>query len=62
LLLCGCCRAYYYYNTEVNKTYEETLLDVAAYAAQESIPYRWILLDRWGWCSPVWAVCMLEDG
>ncbi len=41
-------RAYYYYETEANKNYEQTMLDIAAYAAQESIPYRWLLLDRCG--------------
>ncbi|EDQ89592.1 uncharacterized protein MONBRDRAFT_36925, partial [Monosiga brevicollis MX1] len=39
--------AYYYYQTENNKTYEDTLLDVYDYAQQESIPYRYILLDSW---------------
>jgi hypothetical protein len=39
-------RAYYYYNTEKNKTYEETMIDIAAYAANASLPYRWVLLDR----------------
>ncbi len=40
-------RAYYYYLTEQGKNYEQTMLDIAAYAAQESIPYRWLLLDRY---------------
>lgn len=37
----------YYYNTETGKDYEQTLKDVWAYAAQEGIPYRNILLDSW---------------
>ena len=32
--------AYYYYLTEANKTYEQTMLDVKAYADQNKIPYR----------------------
>lgn len=39
--------AYYYYLTEQGKNYEQTMLDIATYAAQESIPYRWLLLDSW---------------
>ena len=39
--------AYYYYQTEPGKTYEETLLDVAAYAKRAAIPYRYVLLDSW---------------
>lgn len=39
--------AYYYYLTEANKTYEQTLLDVYAYAQQSGIPYRGVLLDSW---------------
>lgn len=50
--------AYYYYHTEgmlpkrgppytPGKTYEETLIDVKAYAAQEGIPYKYVLLDSW---------------
>lgn len=30
---------YYYYKTEPNKTYEETMIDVKLYADQEGIPY-----------------------
>jgi len=32
--------AYYYYRPEVNKTLEETLIDVKLYANKEGIPYR----------------------
>lgn len=52
-------RAFYYYQTEDHqpgkrgppytpgKTYEETLIDVKAYADQEGIPYKYVLLDSW---------------
>ena len=34
--------AYYYYHTEDNKTYEDTLLDVSSYARTDNrIPYRY---------------------
>eukprot|EP00730_Choanoeca_flexa_P001442 TRINITY_DN10639_c0_g1_i1.p1 TRINITY_DN10639_c0_g1~~TRINITY_DN10639_c0_g1_i1.p1 ORF type:complete len:746 (+),score=195.33 TRINITY_DN10639_c0_g1_i1:3-2240(+) len=39
--------AYYYYQTEPHKNYEDTLLDVYAYAQEEQIPYKYILLDSW---------------
>src|SRR4051812_34087726 len=39
--------AYYYYNTEPNKNYEDTLIDVYRYAVNNSIPYGWFLLDSW---------------
>lgn len=32
--------AYYYYNTEKNKTYEETILDVKTYTDSLNIPFR----------------------
>ena len=32
--------AYYYYKTEDGKTYEQTMLDVVAYARELDIPYR----------------------
>lgn len=32
--------AYYYYLTEKNKTYEDTIIDVKAYADEMNIPYR----------------------
>ena len=35
-----CAGAYYYYNTEYNKSYEQTMLDAKAYADQAKIPYR----------------------
>ena len=37
--------AYYYYRPEVNKTLEETLIDVKLYANKEGIPYRWVMDD-----------------
>eukprot|EP00052_Salpingoeca_macrocollata_P034590 m.12039 g.12039 ORF g.12039 m.12039 type:complete len:746 (-) comp6683_c0_seq1:50-2287(-) len=39
--------AYYYYQTEPNKNYEDTLIDVYNYAKAQGIPYRYILLDSW---------------
>ncbi|VDI03427.1 Hypothetical predicted protein [Mytilus galloprovincialis] len=39
--------AYYYYNTEANKTYEQTMKDVFDYAQREKIPYRYLQLDSW---------------
>ena len=33
--------------TETGKNYEDTLLDVHAYAEANAIPYKWILLDRY---------------
>jgi len=40
--------AYYYYNTvSKDKNYLETLLAVKAYAEEEQIPYRYVLLDSW---------------
>jgi len=39
--------AYYYYYTEPNENYQETLLGVHEYAESASIPYKWILLDSW---------------
>jgi len=39
--------AYYYYYTEPNKTYEDTILDIHAYAAEAGIPYRHWLADSW---------------
>jgi hypothetical protein len=39
--------AFYYYTTEQNKTYEQTMLDVHAYARREDIPYRYWLADSW---------------
>ena len=39
--------AYYYYQTEANRTYLQTLLDVHAYSKQQQIPYRHALHDSW---------------
>eukprot|EP00051_Salpingoeca_urceolata_P017933 m.248958 g.248958 ORF g.248958 m.248958 type:complete len:817 (+) comp19081_c0_seq6:1182-3632(+) len=44
--------AYYYYNTQqlangTRLTYEDTILNVAAYAKQSNIPYHYGLLDSW---------------
>jgi hypothetical protein len=35
--------AYYYYNTEPGKNYQDTILDLHTYLTQENIPVRWIL-------------------
>jgi hypothetical protein len=37
--------AYYYYHTEPNATYEDTLISVSNYAKEQQIPYKYILLD-----------------
>ncbi|XP_071835062.1 uncharacterized protein [Apostichopus japonicus] len=39
--------AYYYYNTEPNKTYEETMLDIKIYADALNIPYKYYQIDSW---------------
>lgn len=39
--------AFYYRGPEHGKNYEDTVLDVHAYAAKTGIPYRYILLDSW---------------
>ncbi|XP_062593083.1 uncharacterized protein LOC134254572 [Saccostrea cucullata] len=39
--------AYYYYLTEQNKTYEDTMLDVKKYADSQNIPYRYFQFDSW---------------
>ena len=39
--------AYYYYHTEPGKNYQETMLDLKAYADKEKIPISWILYDSW---------------
>lgn len=39
--------AYYYYHTESNKTYEETILDVHAASLESGIPFRQWLMDSW---------------
>ncbi|XP_070576650.1 uncharacterized protein [Ptychodera flava] len=37
--------AFYYYNTEPGKNYEETMLDVKVYTDSAGIPYRYFQLD-----------------
>jgi hypothetical protein len=39
--------AFYYYHTVLNKTYEDTMIDVKAYADSVGIPYRHWLADSW---------------
>ena len=39
--------AYYYYQTEPGKTYQQTLIDVWLDAQSRSIPYSTVLLDSW---------------
>ena len=39
--------AFYYRGPERGKTYEQTLLDVHAYAESAHIPYAYVLLDSW---------------
>ncbi|HIH95873.1 MAG TPA: hypothetical protein HA348_00015, partial [Thermoplasmata archaeon] len=39
--------AYYYYNTEKGKNYEETLLDVKSYLDEIGLPVRSFQLDSW---------------
>jgi len=44
--------AYYYYNVEPlsdgsDGNYEDTLLRVKDYADEESIPYKYVLIDSW---------------
>lgn len=39
--------AYYYYRTEPGKNYETTLLEMAGYLKNESIPVRLLQLDSW---------------
>ena len=39
--------AFYYYETEEGKDYEDTLVDVKAYADEQGIPYKYALLDSW---------------
>ena len=37
--------AFYYYNTEVNKTYEQTLFDLKDYFTNEQIPVRYFQVN-----------------
>ena len=39
--------AYYYYETEPNKNYQETMIDVKAYHDRIGLPTKWVLLDSW---------------
>ena len=39
--------AYYYYHTEPGRDYARTIVDVAAYAESQRIPYRYWLADSW---------------
>lgn len=39
--------AYYYYLTEQNKTYEQTMIDVKSYMDSIAVPIRYVLLDSW---------------
>lgn len=39
--------AYYYYNTEGSKNYEQTILDVRDYINKMNIPYRYFQYDSW---------------
>lgn len=39
--------AYYYYHPESGKSYEQTLLDVHAYAVKEKIPFQHVQIDSW---------------
>ncbi|XP_063423508.1 uncharacterized protein LOC134707561 isoform X1 [Mytilus trossulus] len=39
--------AFYYYNPEKNKTYEQTMLDVKQYSVEQHIPYKYLQLDSW---------------
>lgn len=39
--------AYYYYHTQNNSTYEDTILMIYDYAKSIGLPYHYILLDSW---------------
>ncbi|XP_041369874.1 uncharacterized protein LOC121383842 [Gigantopelta aegis] len=39
--------AYYYYNTEANKTYEETIIDIKTYTDQINLPIKYFQVDSW---------------
>eukprot|EP01060_Flectonema_neradi_P022193 TRINITY_DN3046_c2_g1_i1.p1 TRINITY_DN3046_c2_g1~~TRINITY_DN3046_c2_g1_i1.p1 ORF type:complete len:565 (+),score=113.29 TRINITY_DN3046_c2_g1_i1:50-1696(+) len=39
--------AYYYYNTEPNKNYQQTLIDIKAYTEEANIPIHHWLMDSW---------------
>ncbi|ELU18803.1 hypothetical protein CAPTEDRAFT_226734 [Capitella teleta] len=38
---------FYYYNTEKNTSYEETILDIKKYADAYELPYRYFQIDSW---------------
>ena len=38
--------AYYYYNTERNKTYEQTIFDLKDYFEQEQIPFKYFQVSK----------------
>lgn len=48
-----CSGAFYYYQKERNKTYEETVLDVVKYATTAGIPYRYLQYDSWWYFKSV---------
>ncbi len=39
--------AYYYFLTENNKTYQQTILDIIEFNKQAKIPFRTIQYDSW---------------
>ena len=39
--------AFYYYNPEPGKTYQQTMVDVKAYADNVGLPYHYTILDSW---------------
>ncbi|XP_076450230.1 uncharacterized protein LOC143286522 [Babylonia areolata] len=39
--------AYYYYNTELNKNYEQTILDVKNYSDSVHLPFRYVQYGSW---------------
>ncbi|XP_067662761.1 uncharacterized protein [Haliotis asinina] len=39
--------AYYYYNTEPQKNYQDTILDVATAIKETGIPFRYLQFDSW---------------
>lgn len=49
--------AFYYYNTEPNITYEETMIDVKKEAMKEFVPYKYYQIDSWWYFKGV-----LSDG
>lgn len=39
--------AYYYYNTEKEKNYEETMVDATEYLRNEKLPVKYLQIDSW---------------